>query len=758
MTGEEPGGTHNEIHGGVFNGPVLQGRDFRDVTIEVTVQAAPAPVALDQLPAVSAGFTGRDAELAVLAGLLHPAGEAGAVVVSAVAGLAGVGKTTLAVRAGHAARDRGWFPGGVLFIDLRGYDDQPVGPAQALDALLRALGVAAEHIPPGTAERAGLYRSVLAQIGEAVLVIADNASAEAQVQPLLPGAGRHRVLVTSRHTLAGLGARLLDVAVLGDTAAVTLLDAVLRAARPGDDRITADRGAAARLAAACGGLPLALQITASILTADPTLTAAELATELDAETARLERLAYDDGSGTAAPSVAAAFELSYRRLDEPQARLFRLLSVSPGPDISTAAVAALDGGPDVQARVLLSALGRAHLAEPAPGAAGRWRMHDLLRLYARQLSGQDAAADGREQAIDRLLGYYLNMAGAADEHLWVLPGNPVPAQFPGRNSALAWMDAERPSLTAAVIMAAEAGRHRMAVRLAVSLGEYLQWRRRFDDMLAVAEAGRDAARRLGDRNAESGALNNLSVAFRALRRFEEAITASRDAATIARETGDRAGHGSALNNLGIALEDVRRFEEAITAYQGALAINRETGDRSGEGKALNNLGVALRKVRRFEEAISAHWAAAEIARETGNRTSEGKALNNLGGALVGLGRFEEAIGAYQGHRAICRETGDRHGEGNALTGLGIALQQVGRFDQAITVHYNAALIFRETGDRNSEGTALNNLGVTLAGVGRSEEASIAFQDAVVIYRETGDAHSEGRSADNLARSRAAQKG
>ena len=193
---------------------------------------AAAPVALAQLPAVTAGFTGRDDELAVLAGLLDPAGSAGPVVVSAVAGLAGVGKTTLAVEAGHAARQRGWFGGGVLFIDLHGYDEAPVEPAQALDALLRALGVPAEHIPPTAEERAGLYRSVLAQISDPVLVIADNASSEAQVRPLLPGTGPHKVLVTSRHTLAGLDARLVDVTVLDETAAVELLDAALRAAPP----------------------------------------------------------------------------------------------------------------------------------------------------------------------------------------------------------------------------------------------------------------------------------------------------------------------------------------------------------------------------------------------------------------------------------------------------------------------------------------------------------------------------------------------
>jgi hypothetical protein len=198
--------------------------------LAVLDQAGPAPVALAQLPAEPAVFTGRGDELAALADLLDPAG-AGPVVVSAVAGLAGVGKTTLAVCAGHAAVRAGWFGGGMLFIDLHGYDDQPVEPGKALDALLRALGVPAEHIPAATEEKAGLYRPALAQIGEPVLIVADNASAEPQLKLLLPGGGPHKVLVTSRHTLAGLGARLIDLTVLGRTPPLTC--STQRCGRPG---------------------------------------------------------------------------------------------------------------------------------------------------------------------------------------------------------------------------------------------------------------------------------------------------------------------------------------------------------------------------------------------------------------------------------------------------------------------------------------------------------------------------------------------
>ena len=668
-----------------------------------------APTALAQLPAEVTGFTGRDDDLAALAGLLDPAGAVGPVVVSAVAGLAGVGKTTLAVAAGHAARRRGWFRGGVLFIDLHGYDDQLVEPGQALDALLRALGVPGEHIPPAAGERAGLYRSVLAEVSEPVLVIADNASSEAQVRFLLPGAGPHKVLVTSRHTLAGLDARLVDVTVLDDDAAAGLLDGALRGARPEDDRITADPNAAARLAGVCGGLPLALQITAALLKADPVLTAAELAQELAAESRRLGQLAYDDGSGTAAPSVAAAFELSCCKLDETSARVFRLLPVNPGPDISTAAAAALADLPVSEMRTVLGGLARAHLAEIAPGTAGRWRMHDLLRLYAQQLSDIYADADGREQARDRLLGYYLHMTEAADDHLRALPGVAVPEEFTGRDTALDWLDAERASLVAAVTMAAATSRDQAALRLPLRLPGYFAWRRRFDDWIATTIISLEAARRLGDRHREGRALNNLGGALQEVRRFEEAITAHQDAAAIYRETGDRHREGMVLNNLGGALAEVRRFEEAITAHQDAAAIYRETGDRHREGMALTNLGLALAEVRRFEEAITTCQDAAAIYRETGDRHGEGMALGNLGLALQEVRRFEEAITTCQDAAALFRETGDRHREGTALNDLGLALQEVRRFEEAITAHQDAAAICRETGDGHLEGNVLANL-------------------------------------------------
>jgi tetratricopeptide (TPR) repeat protein len=711
--------------------------------------AAAALTALAQLPPPVAGFTGRDDELAALERLLDPAGTAGPVVVSAVAGLAGVGKTTLAVEAGHAARRRGWFSGGVLFIDLHGYDDALVEPAQALDALLRALGMPAERIPPTVEERAGLYRSVLAEIRDPVLVIADNASAEAQIRPLLPGTGPHKMMVTSRHTLAGLDGRLVDVTVLDDAAAIELLDEALRAARPDDDRISFDRESAERLAQLCGGLPLALQIVAAVLKADLALNTIDLAGQLSDKKERLAGLRYDDGGRTGGPSVAAAFGLSYHRLDETAARVFRLLAVCPGSDASIAVAAVLANLPVAEVHGILAGLAAAHLIEAAPGGPGRWQMHDLVRLYATQLLEEGGGANERGKAIDRLLGHYVTNASAAADHLRALPGMEVPNLFAGRDAALAWLDGERASLVAAVQMAADIGRDQAAQQLTFALFGYFSYLNRFDESIIVNEIGLAVARRIGDRDGEGRILNNLGIALRESRRFEEAVTALQDAATIFRETGDRRLEGNAVGNLGPALIESRRFEEAITALQDAATIFRETGDRNDEGIAVGNLGPALREVGQVEEAIRVDRRAVAIFREVGDRNSEARTMTNLGKTFQAMERYQEAITAHEEALVICREINDRYGEAQVLNNLGVSLQQIRGFAEAISAHREEIAICREINDRYGEAQGLNNLGNDLLLSGRFDEAISALQDAATVFRETGDRNDEGMALNNL---------
>ncbi|MEU3874419.1 tetratricopeptide repeat protein, partial [Streptomyces sp. NPDC029704] len=390
---------------------------------------------------------------------------------------------------------------------------------RALEGLLRALAIPGEDIPNGLEDRQRLYRSVLAAYareGRRILVVVDNASTAGQAGPLLPTDGTTAALVTSRHTLDGLDARLHDLDILDETASTAVLDEALRHARGADDtRITDDPQAATAIARLCAGLPLALRIAAATLAAAPTRPAASLAAALQAEHTRLDKLARSDRA------VRAAFDLSYEALTSDQARLFRLLPLNPGPDVSTEAVAHLAGtGPD-QAEELLQHLAEAHLLEPAQ-TWGRWRMHDLVRLYADERGRTDT--DHRDSARARLFTHYEDTAQAANTHLDTLPG-PRSPHFPDRGHALQWLDAEHANLIATATAAPALGHRATTAFLAIFLARYLEYRRYFDDRITLATTALAVFRELGYRRGEGLSLDYLGVALRAVRRFEEAIDA-----------------------------------------------------------------------------------------------------------------------------------------------------------------------------------------------------------------------------------------
>jgi tetratricopeptide (TPR) repeat protein len=731
----------NQISGGVFFSTVIQGRD---VTVQLPPQVTPA---LSGLPVASPTFTGRDTQVGELLQVLAPAaGEQRAVLVTAVAGLGGVGKTELVVQvATQALKQPGWFTGGVLFVDMFGYDpERQLLPERALDGLLRALGMPGEHIPADLQDRSRLYRSVLtafAEQGRRILIIIDNVSTAEQARPLLPTDGTTAALLTSRHTL-DIDARLHDLDILDEDASVELLyEALLQARGPTDTRVASAPDHAVTIARLCAGLPLALRIAAALLADTPARPLISLAQALQGAHTRLERLRREDRA------VLAAFQLSYQRLSEEHARLFRLLPLHPGPDLSTESTAHLTGTDQPGTEERLQNLARAHLIYPGR-VWGRWRLHDLVRLFADQHGQAHADTDERTAAQARLFAHYQTTAQDATTHLEPPPTIPS-ARFADRHHALAWLDDERLNLVATVTAASSLGRPETSTALAFGLAGYFDYRRYFDDWITVTAVALAIFRDLGDRGGKGVALTHLGVALREVRRFEEAIDADSQAAAIFRDLGDRHGEGQALNNLGVALQEVRRFEEAIDAHTRDLAICRDLGDRHGEGQALNNLGLALREVRRFEEAIDAHTQAAAIFRDLGDRHGEGQALNNLGLALRRVRRFEEAIDAHTRDLAICRDLDDRHGEGQALNSLGSVLGEVRRFEEAIDAHTQAAAIFRDLGDRHGEGQALGSFGSVLGEVRRFEEAFDAHMQAAAIFRDLGDRHGEGAALNNL---------
>ncbi|MUN40920.1 tetratricopeptide repeat protein [Actinomadura litoris] len=764
MAGERRGGPQggsgwvvNSVSGAVVIGSVVQGRD-------ITVQLPPqVPTGLNGWRAPTPEFVGRDDALTELLDVLAPtppgdlagggttagagAGARVALVTAAVAGLGGIGKTELALQAVHIALNNGWFSGGVLPIDLHGYAPAPTRLTvhQAIANLLRGLSVPDEVLPAAFDERVRMYRAVLAayaDLGTPILVVLDNAAPDTDLEDLIPGVGR--AVVTSRHILAHLPARLLDLEVLSDHHATDLLARLLTSKRPTDTRAADHPEHAAQVAAACAGLPLAIHLVAALLATHPGMPLAVMAERLRDEATRLERIDEDR------PGLRAAFTLSYQALPADQQRMFRLITCNPGPHISTRAAAATALLWPGEGERLVERLAQAHLLEPGE-LYGWWRMHDLVRQYATALSLEHSRTDYRDRALRRLLQHYLETTRAAAAHLNPTVADPATLGFATRQLALAWLDTELPNLDAAAHTAAATGHPDIAINLPLALASFLEWRRLFNDLITLSSLARDAAARTGNRHGEATALTYLGAALAEVRRFEEAITAHQTAAVMFREAGDREGEGGALNNLGLALAGARRFEEAITAHRRDLALRREAGERHDEGRALNNLGTALWQVRRFEEAITACRDAAVIFRETGDRHNEGGALNNLGSALTEVRQFGQAITAHKTAADILRETGDRHGEGQALSNLGLALRQSRRLEEALTAGQAAAAIHREIGDRHGLAQALNGLALTLRQLQRYEEAIPAYRQAAEIFRETGDRHGEGLALNNLGR-------
>jgi DNA-binding SARP family transcriptional activator len=663
--------------------------------------AATQNVVPRQLPAATRHFAGRAEALAALTALAaetaETAGASHSTVISVIDGTAGIGKTTLALRFAHQVAEL--FPDGQLYVNLRGFDPAgpPMTPAEAVRLFLDALAVPASRIPASLDAQAGLYRSLLA--GQRMLVLLDNARDVDQVRPLLPASPGCLVIVTSRTQLTSLvaaeGAFPLTLDVLADGEALELLTL-----RLGPQRVTGDPAAADELIQLCARLPLALGIAAARSASQPGLSLAALAAELRETPGRLDAL----DAGQAAANVRAVLSWSYQQLDATAARLFRLLGLHAGPDISAAAAASLAGLPLPEARRRLGELTRAHLlAEHAPG---RFSCHDLLRAYAAELT-QSADSTAEQRAAEgRMLDHYLHTAHSAAVLLHptrrpillapALPGV-TPEQLADTGQALAWFEAERPVLMAAAERALDDGFDTHAWQIAWALSRFLDTRGRWHDWAVTGQIALAATQRLGDQAAEAGARQRLGYAIGRLGRYEEAHAHLARALRIHTEQGDHAAQANAHNSLAVTLNSQGRYGEALGHAEQALKSYTAAGDRPGQAMALNSVGWFHAVLGDHEQAVSCCEQALERFRALGSRDGMANALDSLGYAHQQSGNYPAAIACCVRALGLHRENGSRWGAAETLGHLGDAHRAAGRPAEARTAWEEALAILDDLG-------------------------------------------------------------
>ncbi len=695
------------------------------------------------LPRDIASFTGRQQELEQLA---KAAAGAGAVVsIHAIGGMAGVGKTAFAVHAAH--RLAGRFPGGQIFLPLHGHTpgQQPVDPEDALASLLLTAGVAAGQIPPGLEARMALWRDRLA--GQQLLLVLDDAASSEQVRPLLPGAGGSLVLVTSRRHLSALeDATAVSLDTLPPGQAAALL--VRLAGRAG---LSPAAPAVAEITRLCGYLPLAIGMVARQLHHHPAWSVTGRAAELAAARDRLELMATEN------LSVAAAFDLSYADLTGDQQRLFRRLGLHPGAEVDGYTAAALDGTGLAAARRGLEGLYDQYLlSEPA---AGRYRMHDLIREYARALAGR-ADAD-RDQATERLLEYYQYTAARADA-LITRQARPAPAAAEGsvpaavptlanRVQALAWARAERPSLIATLDYATATGQHARVIGLTAGLAALLQSDGPWAEAITRHQAAIQAARHLGDWLGQANALHDLGDVRRLTDDYPAAARAQEQALGLYRDLGDRLGQANALHDLGVVQSITGDYPAAAQAQEQALGLYRDLGDRLGQANVLNDLGDVRRLTGDYPAAAQAHEQALDIHRDLGNRLGQAGALNSLGVVRRLTGEYPAAAQVLEQALGLYRDLGNRLGQAYALRELGAVRRLTGEYSAAAQVLEQALDIYRDIGNRNGEAEALNDKGTLHRVSGDLAQAEGCHQQALDLARAIASSRNQAHALAGLGR-------
>jgi tetratricopeptide (TPR) repeat protein len=740
-----------------------------------------------QLPAEVPGFVGRGRELERLEALLDGVGGRGGAGprLAVVAGTAGVGKTSLAVRFAH--RVRGRFPDGQLFVNLRGYDSgPPLTPASALERFLRALGAQGPEIPVDWEERAEAYRTLLAD--RRVLVVLDNAATARQIRPLLPGGSGCFVLVTSRSRLSGItardGAERLTLGLLARDDAIALIEKVLHGCRAGDHPELVEE-----LAELCVRLPLALRIAAERAASRPLMPLGRLVDELRSHATMWEALSADDE----ADAVRTVFAWSYRALPPDAARAFRLFGLHPGPEFGEGAAAAALAAALGTARTVLDALTGAHLLEQV--GPERYRYHDLLRAYAADLVASESELAERSEAVARLTDWYLHSADAADRSAYAsaasaLPEPPAPgvkpARFTDQPEASAWYGIERANLLALLGKLTESGDSRKALLLASTLERMQDAYAAADDRLETARLGLIAARDAGDRCGEGLMLRSLAHVYRGVGRLDDALELHQQASNLFAASGEATGAIGAANGIALIHYERRELTRAVELFQHAADLATACGESYWKAVALSNIAqttldqgnlsesviYAERALAAFDE-VDSHSAErlesllclARALRESGRRDQAAACLNEADHAVAAgtrhlgvevllklerahlafdRGHLETALCLYQQTANSAKALYTRSLEAAALTGIGLAMTTLGRPVEAVDSHARAVALYRTRCDPCRLAFALAREADSLDAIGQHDQAREHRLEAKALIADFTD-----RSADAL---------
>jgi DNA-binding SARP family transcriptional activator/tetratricopeptide (TPR) repeat protein len=668
--------------------------------------AAPKDLAVPhQLPPAVATFVGRRKQIATLVDLLSP--RVRSVPVVAIVGPGGIGKSALGIRVAHHLADT--FADGQLYVDLQGTTPglDPVAATEALSALLRGLGVAAEDVPSGLAEAVRRYRSQTA--GRSLLVVLDNAADAAQVGPLVPATGGSAVLITTRRSLTELdGVTLVHLDTLPANEAIELLATTL-----GRQRVTAEPDEEVRaLIEACGGFPLALRVAAARLASRPSWSLEAFNKLLRDERGRLNELRLAD------TAVRTSFALSYQHLAPEAQQVFRCCGLFPGPDFATAAIAALANLDAPKVADHLEELVDASLLNSS--RPGRYHLHDLIRIYGAECAHEYDDQRATDEKFARLAAWYLMSADLADRCILPARGRivveaevvdlPAPPDLHDREQALAWFEAERRNLRGVVRESANRDLHRVASQLPAVMRGFLELRRYTDDLIATYQMALASVRHCDDPLGLARVLNGLGTGYWLQERMAEAIDCYQQALATAQASGDRRVEAIMLSNLGAALGEARDFDMAIACLREGLEIHVQMGNQEIEqSSALTNLGHVYHECGRFDEALPLLEQALRLRQNRGNRKGQGATLHCIADTLLGLGRAVDADDAVRQALRICSEQGDRYGQAAALHTLGRVRVEQGRPGEAIPHLRQAIRIYGEIGTTRDAAKAEGDL-------------------------------------------------